>query len=167
MTDLATTNDNQPLATTASAECSPALWRQLMSEKTWEQATMELAHFHRSELLTVAERLEAHAKGCGAKAVIAELMPLVTLYGVPDRSEKEWTMFWRFYIDTLGELPIEALRRGVAEYVERKDSEFFPKPGPLKAICAEHAGPVWKAVGRVRRALQIEPSAAEKYCRFN
>jgi hypothetical protein len=126
---------------------------------------MRLAHFHRPEVSAVAERLEAHADECGAKAVIAELMPLVTLYGVPDRSEREWEMFWRFYIEALSNLPLESLRAGVADYVGRSSSEFFPKPGPLKAICAEHAAPIWKAVGRVRRALQIEPKIAERHFR--
>lgn len=126
---------------------------------------MELAHYCRPELELVAERLEQHAKGCGPKAVIATLTPLVTLYGVSDKTEAEWKTFWRFYIEALEEMPIEALKAGVAEYVQRPDSEFFPKPGPLRAICSEQAAPVWCAVSRARRALQITPREAERYCR--
>lgn len=165
MTDL-TTTDNRPLARTASAECSPALWRRLTERGTYfQQAAMELAHYCRAELEQTASRLERHAEPCGAQPVIAGLTPLVTLYGVSDKTEAEWKTFWRFYIEALGELPLEALKDGIADFVSRGDSEFFPKPGPLKAICNEYAVPIRTAVGRARRALQITPREAERYCR--
>jgi hypothetical protein len=166
MTDMTTNNDNQPLAMTASEECSPALWRRLTDKHIhFEQVTKELAHYCRDELERVADRLAKHAEPCGGAAVIANLTPLVTLYGVSDKSAAEWKTFWRFYIEALGELPLEALADGVSDYVARRDSEFFPKPGPLKSICDEHATSIRTAVGRARRALQIAPREAERYCR--
>lgn len=117
----------------------------------------------RRELAEVMGRLERHAQPCGAKAVIATLTPLVTLYGVADRSEAEWTAFWKFFIDALEDLPLEALRAGVREYVENPKSDFFPRPGPLKALCAEKAVPIRKAVGRGRKALSIDPERAQYF----
>lgn len=164
----ALTPPGKPLAKTASDECSPELWHRLTDRGLqWTQATMELAGdpIRRSELCAVADRLGRHADPCGAKAVIAALMPLVSLYGVPDRSENEWAGFWRFYIEALDEVPIFALRAGVSDYVAQADSEYFPKPGPLKALCNRHAEPIRMAIGRARRALAIPVAEAERYCR--
>ena len=104
------------------------------------------------EALAALPKLEQHAEPCGAKAVVALLTPLVTLYGVADRSESEWKAFWGFYIKALSDLPFEALRSGVEEYVGRGDSEFFPKPGPLKALALKQAEPLLMALGRARKA---------------
>jgi hypothetical protein len=147
--------DNRSLAKTASDECSPGLWRLLNhSNVTFTAAVEEVAKSaDRSELEAVATRLEQHAAGCGDTAVIAALTPLVTLYGITDRSETEWRTFWRFYIDALGDLPAEAVRAGVNDYVQSAKSEFFPKPGPLKALCEERAAPIRRAASRASRAL--------------
>lgn len=85
--------------------------------------------------------------------MIGALTPLVTLYGVSDKSPGEWRAFWRFYINALQDLPREAIERGVADYVAGAESEFFPKPGPLKAICQKRAETILTALGRVRRAM--------------
>jgi hypothetical protein len=106
------------------------------------------------ELPVVVAQLERHVEPCGAKWVAAILGPLLTLYGVPDKSEGEAKAFWGFYIDALGGLPREAVAAGVAEYVSAADSEFFPKPGPLKAICDRHAVPLRMAANRARKALE-------------
>lgn len=108
-----------------------------------------------AEIMRVAPQIEAHAAPCGGKAVIAELAPLATIYGVSDRSEGEWKTFWAIYTQILGELPIAALKAGVKSYVARADSEFFPKPGPLKALCEEKGGDLYRAIGRVRRVKQV------------
>lgn len=160
MTDLTT---RTALATTASAECSPALWRLLTAPNvSWFAAVDDVAtRADPNELAIAARRLEAHAEGCGPQAVIATLAPLVTLYGVGDRSEGEWTAFWRFYIDALASAPPEALKAGVADYVASAKSEFFPKPGPLKALVDDRARPVVAASHRASRALaQIEARKA-------
>lgn len=98
--------------------------------------------------------LQRHAEPCGDKAVIAALVPLVSLYGVSDKSEQEWKVFWRFYAEALSGVPLEALKAGVADYVSRPDSEFFPKPGPLKALCDRHAMPILIAARRAQKALE-------------
>lgn len=96
--------------------------------------------------------MEAHAAPCGAKAVIAELAPMVALYGVPDRSREEWATFWRFYTDLLGKLSLEAVKAGVAAYVAKPDAEFFPKPGPLAALCKDTHDRLFMAAHRLRIA---------------
>lgn len=104
------------------------------------------------EIRSAVAKLEQHAQPCGPKAVIATLTPLVTLFGIADRSEGEWRAFWGFYTKSLADLPLEALRGGVEEYVAAPDSEFFPKPGPLRALCLKHAEPLLMALGRARKA---------------
>lgn len=106
-----------------------------------------------AELEVATRALEQHAEGCGPQAVVTTLAPLVTLYGVSDRTESEWTAFWRFYIDVLATAPLEALKAGVNDYVGSAKSEFFPKPGPLKALVDERARPIVGASHRATRAL--------------
>lgn len=107
----------------------------------------------RAELMVVAGQIARHVEPCGAKAVIGTLAPLVSLYGVQDKTEAEWSSFWGFYVEALGNLPAEAIRAGAAEYVADAKSEWFPKPGPLKAICERHAIPLRMAANRAQKAL--------------
>lgn len=121
----------------------------------WADAVQDLAAdpVARAELVVVADQIARHVEPCGAKVVATTLGPLLTLYGVADKSQAENKTFWGFYIDALGGLPAEAVRSGVAEYVNDAKSEFFPKPGPLKAICERHAVPLRMAANRAQRAL--------------
>ncbi len=154
MNDL--TPINRPLAKTASEEVSPGLWRRLTSANlTWADAIRDLAEDReiRGELVIAAQRLAKHVEPCGAAWIAQTLGPLLTLYGVADKSEAENRTFWGFYIDALGGLPREAVKAGVAEYVSDAKSEFFPKPGPLKTICERHAVPLRMAANRAQRAL--------------
>jgi len=156
MTDLTTTSA-RPLAKTASDEASPGLWRRLTNvNQGWAEAVRELADdpVARGELQAINRRLQRHAEPCGASWVAATLGPLLTLYGVSDKSEGENKAFWGFYIDALGDLPREAVKAGVSEYVSDPKSEFFPKPGPLKAVCERHAILIRMAANRARKALE-------------
>jgi hypothetical protein len=106
------------------------------------------------ELSIVVCDLERVIEPCGPAVVLEVLAPLLALYGVARKSDAEAEVFWGFYMDALGSLPGEALRRGVAEYVADPKSEFFPKPGPLKAICERYAVPLRMAANRARKALE-------------
>lgn len=125
------------------------------ANQSWADAVADLASdpAARRELVAVNTSLQRHVEPCGAKLVVATLGPLLSLYGVADKSENEAKAFWGFYIDALSDLPVEALRAGVAEYVADGKSEFFPRPGPLKAICERHAIPLRMAANRARKAL--------------
>lgn len=150
-----------PNALTVCNECSKELWRQLTDPDLGWAAGSKLAAQtpSRSELLMVAEALEIRGAPAGDKAVIAMLTPLVSLYGVSDKGPAEWRVFWKFYINALQDLPREALEAGAADYVSRGDSEFFPKPGPLKAICQRKAEMLLTALGRARRAVVLSQTA--------
>jgi hypothetical protein len=79
----------------------------------------------------------------------------MALYGVPRKSEAEAKAFWGFYIQTLEEVPLQALNEAIADYVADARSEWFPKPGPLKDICARRTIPLRMAFSRARKALEI------------
>jgi hypothetical protein len=153
-----TTTKPKALARNASSECSPALWRRLTNAQVgWADAALDLAEDPDSlaELALVSDRLQQHVEPCGPHWVVSVLGPLMTLYGVSEKSEGEAKAFWGFYIDALGELPKQAVKGGVGEYVADAKSEFFPKPGPLKALCERHAIPIRMAASRARKALQL------------
>jgi hypothetical protein len=149
----------KPPAKTASALTTPGLWRRLTDASVpWADAIRDLAQdpVARDELGIVVWDLERTIEPCGPAVVIDTLAPLLALYGVGRKSEAEAEAFWGFYLDALGSLPAEALRNGVAEYVADAKSEFFPKPGPLKAICERHAVPLRMAANRARKALEAQ-----------
>jgi hypothetical protein len=136
---------------TVSVGCSPGLWQQLTGHNVTFYAAVEALEPYRDQVLAVLPQLEAAAAGCGAKAVIAELAPLVSLYGVPDKSEGEWKAFWGFYTAALADVPLAALKAAVQDYVKDGKSEFFPKPGPLLALADGRAAPLRMAYSRAKR----------------
>lgn len=64
---------------------------------------------------------------------------MIAVLAVPDRTESEWAMFWRVYIEALEGFPADVVRKAVRAYLRSPDSEFFPKPGPLHALCLRQA----------------------------
>lgn len=157
MPNLATI-DPRRAATKISETCSPELWRRLTNETlSWGEACAALAESPETmvEVATVADRLQAAIEPCGDRVVIEALTPLLALYNVPRKTEQEAAMFWRFYLDTLSGFPAEAVRAGVSDYVADAKSEWFPKPGPLKALCERRAIPLRMAASRAAKALQI------------
>jgi hypothetical protein len=62
---------------------------------------------------------------------------MVSVYGVQDKSEAEWGAFWGIYVEALSGFPATAIREGVKAYIALPDSEFFPKPGKLRSLCAK------------------------------
>jgi len=87
--------------------------------------------------------------------VVEALAPLLALYGVSRKTDAEAKAFWGFYIEALAEVPREALREGVRDYVADARSEWFPKPGPLKALVDRRTIPLRTAYSRARKALEI------------
>lgn len=125
--------------------------------ETWADACRSLANDDRalSEIVEALPRLEAAAEPCGPEFVVTQLAPLLALYNVPKKSGDEAKAFWGLYIDALQGLPREAIKAGVRDYVADASSEWFPKPGPLRALCERHAVPVRMAVSRARKAVTL------------
>jgi hypothetical protein len=155
MTEIATTNQ-AALAPIVSAEVSPGLWHSLTRPSPFFEAVAAM----KADPAVVAELrarlpvLAEHAKPCGQRAVIATLAPLLTVYGVADKSEAEWKTFWSLYAEQLSDEPLEALKAGVADYMRRPDSEFFPKPGPLLGYVQKHSAPIFIAYRRAKRVAE-------------
>lgn len=103
--------------------------------------------------------LEAIAAPCGEEAVRRLLQPLVLVLGVSEAAKTR--AFWKVYFDQLSGLPAEALAQAVNDYAGGETSEFFPKPGPLKALAMRRAEPIYKALSRAKRAAKMLP--ARKY----
>lgn len=106
------------------------------------------------EVMRVAPALIARAQAAGEDAVRRALQPLVLVYGVGEAARVP--AFWQPY-RILANLPPTALAAGIEDYISGADSQFFPKPGPLKALCERHAEPVLRAASRARRAADLTP----------
>ncbi len=78
------------------------------------------------------------------------LEPLVAIFGATDASKMP--RFWEPYYNTLRGLRFVAVKSAVDEYVGLPTSEFFPKPGPLKALVAKYELPLQQAEERLRAA---------------
>jgi hypothetical protein len=145
------------LAETASAECSPLLWRLLTDDAPAELSVADIVAdpvLH-GEARTAVAFLRAHVAPCGKEHVARTLAPLATVFGVGQRGETQ--AFWRVYYDALADVPAESLAAAVAAYAKRPDAEFFPKPGPLRALALKHAAPLYKAAYRAKRAADARP----------
>lgn len=90
------------------------------------------------------------AAPCGAAGVRAALSPLVLVYGVGEAARS--SAFWSVYVEALSGLPAQALRCAVADYAAGGEAQFFPKPGPLKALALKHAEPLRRAALEAARA---------------
>jgi len=101
--------------------------------------------------------LELLAKPCGDRAVQLALQPLVLVFGVAEAARV--SAFWKPY-RILADLPREALAKAVDEYCGQPGAEFFPKPGPLKALGDKHAEAIRKAASRATRAAALPPPKA-------
>lgn len=154
--------DPRAVATKTSELCSPALWSRLTDARLgWAEAAEIIASDPEAlgELQRVSGAMERAMEPCGGQVVIEALAPMLALFNVPRKTEAEAATFWGFYIDALGSLPAEAVRAGVADFVADPKAEWFPKPGPLKALCEKRAEKLRIALGRTRKAIQIASAA--------
>lgn len=111
-----------------------------------------------SEAKAVSATLSQVAEACGKEAVRFALQPLVLVFGVGEAARSP--AFWAAYTETLSTVPRESLAAAIKEYTSLPDSEFFPKPGPLKALALKHAEPLYKAAYRAKRAADSLPRRA-------
>lgn len=149
-------------AKTVSTECSPALWRQLTenpSRKGWFERIGDLKADGRAVDAIKANlpAIMGARQPADPKQIVRELAKMVPIFGVTDRSQTEWSTFWRVYLDVLDDVPLSALKTAIGEYLAAPDSNFFPRPGPLKAICDRHAAPYRTAASLAERVLEIPP----------
>jgi hypothetical protein len=99
--------------------------------------------------------LEKLAEPCGAGFVKSALQSLVLVFGVAEGARS--AAFWNVYIETLDGVPREALDAAIREYAALPDSQFFPKPGPLKALAVKHGEKLRCAAHRAARLSTMTP----------
>lgn len=156
--DLTPVNPS-PKPTSITSLMSPRLWTLVSSNHDANTEIAEIAadpELHR-EAKAVCAALANRASGAGESSVKLALQPLVLVYGVSEATKSP--AFWQAY-RVLAGLPVEALQRGIEDYLAAPDSQFFPKPGPLKALCDKHAEPIFKAAFRAARAAALSPPRA-------
>lgn len=155
--------------TTTFTPCSPALDKLLTSETlSWQGASELIAHAPEAiyELDGVIANLDARMEPCGVEFIISQLAPLRSIYGIGQKSQAEWGAFWKIYAAQVETYPREAVVAAVSEYVGLPTSEFFPKPGPLKALCEKHTTKLRLAIGRARNAKKMIAMQKERRAAF-
>lgn len=133
---------------------STQLWALLSSQvdPNTEIAAIAADPEMKAEARRLCQPLAELAASAGEAAVREALKPLVLVYGVGEAARSP--AFWQAY-KVLSGLPVDALRRGIEEYLGLADSQFFPKPGPLKALCDKHAEPIYRACYRASKAASL------------
>jgi hypothetical protein len=141
----------------SACRLSPPLWRLLSSNLPADgevEAICSDPLLHR-EVKHAAPYLKALAQGVGDEGVGRALQPLVVVFGVGDAATTK--AFWRVYYEALRDIPAEALGAAVRDYTLQADAQWFPKPGPLRALALKHAEPLYKAAYRAKRAADSLP----------
>lgn len=137
---------------------STELWKRLSSQS---DTTLEVSEIAADPALKAeAERflpaLQARCEGCGEEAARRALQPLVLIYGITEAAKAP--AFWEPYRKALAGVPAKALAAAIDEYVALPDSQFFPKPGPLKALADKAAEPIRRAAHRARLVTLVKPA---------
>lgn len=156
MNELVPARPEKPLTLT-DCRISTGLWRQLASDLPAEvalEAIVSVPALH-AEARASIPALTSVAEPCGAQKVREALQPLVLVYGVGEAAKS--AAFWRVYVEQLSGFPAEALAQAVNDYAGGANAEFFPKPGPLKALAAKRTEPILKALSRAKRAASMLP----------
>jgi len=146
----------RPLSLT-DCQISTGLWRLLSSSSPAELEISTIAAIPalQAEAAAIVPSLRAVARPCGGMAVRTALQRLVLVFGVGEAAKSP--AFWKPYADQLSGFPAQALDQAIDEYVGLPGSEYFPKPGPLKALAAKHAAPILKALSRASRVAGSRP----------
>lgn len=149
-------------ATTARAECSPALFARLSSDAKTDDVVRELAAdpVIRADAIAARSALERRQRPCGAEGIAILIMPLVGVYGLADRNEEQWASFWKTYIDALGDLPFDALDQAVKSYA--REGEFFPKPAQLYKLAEPVAIKIRVAAWRAKRIAEYKAPVVKR-----
>jgi hypothetical protein len=120
-----------------------------------------------AEARSLAPELRRLAAPCGGDAVKDALKALVLVYGLGEQAKSP--AFWQIYVKALEDLPGEAVREACEDYARQPDSQFFPKPGPLRDLAMKRAAVVLRMAGRATQAasmcarpVYVPPGPAEK-----
>lgn len=158
----AITRAERPL-TVADLRISESLWRVLSSTlpADVEVAAIVADPVLHAEAKLISADLSALAAGCGREVALQALQPAVLVYGRMEAMKT--SAFWDRYARQLADLPAEAIRLALDDYDALPTSEFFPKPGPLRALALKRAEPILRAAGRAKRAaMRIPPRVIDK-----
>lgn len=159
-TGLALVGGGSTIPTVSERFTGPA-WRLLVgaepSSDAGVRAVLAAPRHLYEEIRDKADEVIEAARPCGAEPVIDALKLLAVVYGQPWADEAIAGVAIEAYVGALNDLPIEALQLGVADYNRHPDSRFFPRPGPLRAMCWPHAAKLIRAAHRAREAKNKPP----------
>lgn len=111
-----------------------------------------------AECQVLAEPLRQEAlRGAGPEGVKLVIGRRFLLYPQPLRSEAEWALWWDDYVETLADMPAEALERAMRLWIARPEAEFLPRPGELLALAREQPTQAARRAHRARLALEPPP----------
>jgi hypothetical protein len=151
-----------PLAKTVLEGCSQELRGLLDVNQGFLYAVDQIAraqHLH-DEAKRALEKLEGINRPASSGEIVSELAPLIALYGVQDKGEDEWAAFWSIYIEDLARYPRWVVAEASRSYRRQKDSNWFPRPGPLRALCEEAFRISCAAQSRLSCALKATGKAS-------
>lgn len=107
-----------------------------------------------AEAKRLVARFEAALAPAGEDGVKAILGKLFAIYPQADRSAPEWAAWWEAYVEDLEMLPEWALSAGAKAYRRLPGSQFFPKPGEIRALAGAAAANAVKSAARIRMAAR-------------
>lgn len=115
-----------------------------------------------SLLPTLAQRVHQGATRPEIKDI---LFARFVVYPQPQRHDWQWDLWWADYYAILEGLTGEAIDAGLTKWVGLPDSEFFPKPGQLKALAEKTPTRTGRTIGIVQKAMTAAAEAARPVAR--
>lgn len=122
-----------------SRAATAALTRTGTAHATKVEAILHNPVVH-AEIKRLAPDLVAASLPAGGDFVRLVLLERIApVCGVPWEDDSVGDVALREYETALGDLPVEALHRGIDAFHKSPESRFFPRPGPLREFCLPHA----------------------------
>lgn len=166
---------NLPLVGGESSKCSdlcgPGLWR-LLSEGEDRDGAIRLITINqtlRARLADVAPGLAERAAPIDPEELMVRLVKLWMALRLPERTTQEWEATTEVYVDTLGQIPAEAIDTAILRWNQAEmypdqpgRHAFFPTPAELFHLARPRHLLIAKAAYRAQLAMKRVTQAPPK-----
>ncbi len=116
----------------------------------------------RTEAEAALPMLKEAAAPAGAQSMVDVMFPYQEPFNRTPRDRNQWKMFWSVYVEALEGVSVGALKAALAAFVKLPNSQFFPAPGPLLALCEREQMLIDRRWRLIQAALSLQPGTGDE-----
>lgn len=162
MTDVAVLEPTWPPQLTDALRGPLPEGRGYVPETARRAALVANDHAMRAAAPAALAALKAAMRPATPDEISHELRRLLSVYHAGDRrSPDKWNDFWSIYQEGLEGLSLRSLKGGIKEFIRKSTTDYYPKPGVLRALCEPHEGGLAGYARTLELALAVESLAAD------